>query len=509
MFRRRANVSISGTPIVLDDNQVEPRAYDINSIPVVDKVYYGISAKYQVTVSYRATQRLSGATYELEADGYTEKAIKKGLPFDRKIQRDLVILKVDGKYVGWGFIFDSDTALFNAKGAVYPQDFELPPSQQDIIDEYLAKGMSVPGSFELKDILKKRQLGGVLNSRYLSPYFGGNPSFYVDSPERTYVNIPTIATPIKVVKSSATQKVEKDELERIEQGKKMSTSFTFELDPTVYIIFNKPGRGKIYLEDLLTKGNYGLLLESSSPNQLTVKAESIVFYLSWTVSSLVKRFMTELKVYAIDTVTGNKSPVIDLKSGETGISLSELKKVLKIGEWFEKTVSQPGREALKSVSVPQVVQEPIFTKPIEPILPKPTRKPIKPIVQEPIVNKPTRKPTRKPTVQQPKPKNISPLDAFEESLYVLNADVDFDNIQDNELYTVIAELKSSTDSMPKTQELEVWTDLLRLTLKELNSLYDLGDLNPGESQEVLSYLKPILDNIPMSFSKKAFLRYFR
>jgi len=63
--------------------------------------------------------------------------------------------------------------------------------------------------------------------------------------------------------------------------------------------------------------------------------------------------------------------------------------------------------------------------------------------------------------------------------------------------------------MPKTHDSDVWTDLLKLTLKELNRIYDLGDLSPSESQEVLSYLKPILDNIPMSFSKKAFLRYFR
>lgn len=843
MFRRRANVSISGSPIVLEDNKVEPSGYDINSIPVVDKVYYGISAKNKATVSYKATQRVSGATYQLEAVEYTEIAIRKGLPFEKKIQRDLVILKVGGKYVGWGFIFDNETALFNAKsGAKYPQDFELPPSEQDIIDEYLQKGMTPPRSPEIRDILTNRQLGGTLNSKYLTPYFGGAPGYYKDSPEKTYVNVDAVATPIRVVKSSTSEKSEKSVLKEMEVDRKMSTAFSFKLDPLSYIIFEKPLGGEIHLETLLTGEVSPLVLESSSSNSLSVSSNGVIFYLNWKVSPLFPTYMTELKVYAIDTIKEEKSPVIDLKSGdEAGIDISELRQVSKLGTWFKKAVSKPGREKIKALkskgsvnisgspiivskvenelrrpsfdifhifenylknkffyapttsgivicykvadktppsnsvftltkarqiassdefpdtivgelyalkvegkfvgfgfiyndqyalidmegsfpqdievltseydyakqyalqnnistpdaldiigdnypktvkgsvenssflkkffgsylyfspkpsteplseisatAIPVKVQEntnsledtrkklgmalkiekssngnniylyssklktslqrllgyeltpvsyqtsaneeigitknkflitlkydnntkPLYVEayaedlikktksphvilqskdgfgiygdeisklkavgkwltnkvdeymstPQEPIVqepivqepkPKPIRKPVetiltkpipKPIAQEPILTKP--KPIRKPV----EPKPMSPVDAFGESLYVLNADIDLSNINDNEIYSVIAELKSSTDSMPKTHDSDVWTDLLKLTLKELNRIYDLGDLSPSESQEVLSYLKPILDNIPMSFSKKAFLRYFR
>jgi hypothetical protein len=247
-------------------------------------------------------------------------------------------------------------------------------------------------------------------------------------------------------------------------------------------------------------------LEPSPENSLKLKAENVNFYLNWEVPinpHTYRKLMSALKVYAVDTITGQRSPIIDLMSDEYGLSLTELKKLKKIGEWFENTIKQPGRDGLKPLPIPQPpIIQPTVKTPIlpQPVIEAPTPKTRKrtPIIQEPIPK------TRKAPVR-----STNPLNAFEESLYVLNADVDFDNIQDNEIYTVIAELKSSTDSMPKTQDLDVWTDLLKLTLKELNNLYDLGDLNPGEAQEVLSYLKPILDNIPMSFSKKAFLRYFR
>ncbi len=528
MFRRRANVSLTGTPIILDDNKEEPSAYDINAIQVVGKTYYGISAKYKTTVSYKATQRLSGAKFELEAEDYTEKAIRKGLPFENKIQRDLVFLEVGGKYVGWGFIFDSDTALFDVKsGSSYPQDFELPLTTHDIIEEYRSKGLERPMLLDIREILKQRQNKGILNSKYLSSYFGGrNPGFYIDSPEIIYEGIPAKATPIKVLKSSKTQKAEMLEQEGIAIAKKMKDSFSFELDSSAHIVFITPGNRKIYLADILTNSMYYLkTLEPSPENSLKLKAENVNFYLNWEVPinpHTYRKLMSALKVYAVDTITGQRSPIIDLMSDEYGLSLTELKKLKKIGEWFENTIKQPGRDGLKPLPIPQppiiqpTVKTPILPQPaIEAPTPK-TRKRT-PILPQPVIEAPTPK-TRKrtPIIQAPIPKtrkapvrSTNPLNAFEESLYVLNADVDFDNIGDNEIYTVIAELKSSTDSMPKTQDLDVWTDLLKLTLKELNNLYDLGDLNPGEAQEVLSYLKPILDNIPMSFSKKAFLRYFR
>lgn len=502
MFRRRANVSITGTPIILDDNKEAPSAYDINSIQVVGKTYYGISAKYKTTVSYKATQRLSGATFELEAEDYTEKAIRKGLPFENKIQRDLVFLEVGGKYVGWGFIFDSDTALFDVKsGSSYPQDFELPLTTHDIIEEYRSKGLQAPLGYEIREIVKKSQNKGILNSIYLSPYFGGrNPGFYIDSPEIIYEGIPAKATPIKVLKSSKTLQAEMLEQEGIAIAKKMKDSFSFELDSSVHIVFITPGNRKIYLSDILTNSmSYLTTSEPSPENSLKLKAENVNFYLNWEVpinSNKYRKLMSALKVYAVDTITGQRSPIIDLRSDEYGLSLAELRKVNKIGKWFEDIIKQPGRNELKPLSIPQPpnIQPTVKT----------------PILPQPVIEAPTPK-TRKRTPITPKPLKAptNPLSDFEESLSVLNADVNFNNIRDNEIYTVIAELKSSTDSMPKTQDLDVWTDLLKLTLKKLNSLYDLGDLNPGESQEVLSYLKPILDNIPMSFSKKAFLRYFR
>lgn len=352
MFRRRANVSITGTPIILDDNKEAPSAYDINAIPVIDKTYYGISAKYQTTVSYKATQRLSGTKFELVADKYTIQAINRGLPFEPKIQRDLVFLEVGGKYVGPGFIFDEQTALFDAKsGSSYPNEFYLPPTKQDIIDEYASKGLERPIGVE--SIIKQRTNAGTPNGKYLTPYFVGNPGYYTDSPEMSYENIPTKATPIKIVKSSKTLAEDLADEEWAFLEKKVSKSFSFELvSDSPYIRFNKPGRGQIYIEELFNSPS--LSLEAKTFNSLSLSSLGVVFYLNWEVSPIEfgsKKFMKALKVYAVDNRTGQRSPIIDLKSNnDYGLPVAELNKVSAIGDWFRSILSQRTSSKLANIA---------------------------------------------------------------------------------------------------------------------------------------------------------------
>jgi hypothetical protein len=93
----------------------------------------------------------------------------------------------------------------------------------------------------------------------------------------------------------------------------------------------------------------------------------------------------------------------------------------------------------------------------------------------------------------------------------LNADLELGSLKPTEIYELTSQIKPLTDKMigtplkPLASLTPSLVNKIIMALKNLDKIYDLGDLTITEANEVLGILKPLMDKVPnLSFKKKAF-----